>query len=235
MKTFIKSIAIVSALFLISCGGSDDGGDSGNPPPIVKDPEATTLVFPLKNSECNEGTVISESSSKVTFEWNTSLNTTKYTLVLKDLSTNAVTEVNTTKTTETVTIKRGTSYSWNVISKSSESTKTATSEIWNFYNAGNPVSYYAPFPANIVSPTMGSLTSSEVTLKWNGSDLDNDIESYDVYLDNNATPTTLYKTTTETTVSNIVLNTNVVYYWFVVTKDKQGNSSKSVIYDFRTQ
>ena len=232
MKKYIKIIALVCTTILMSCGGSDDGGTT---PPVVEAPEAAVLVFPLKNEQCNQGTIISDTNSKVEFEWNVSANTTKYTVVLKNLTTNVESETNTTSTKVTITLERGTSYSWKVISKSNETTITATSETWNLYNAGKPVTNYIPFPAEIVSPTMGSLTSSEVTLKWNGSDLDNDIESYDVYLSSNTPPTELYTSTPNSNVSNIILNSNMVYYWSIVTKDSFGNKSQSPIFEFRTQ
>ena len=231
MNTYLKIIAIVCTTFFISCGG---GGDD-DITPVAESPEAAVLVFPIKNAECNEGIVTSTTESKVTFEWNASKNTSKYTVVLKNLTTNSVTETNSIGTQATITLKRGTSYSWQVISKSNETTKTATSETWNFYNAGNPVTNYTPFPAEVVSPKIGSLTSTEVTLKWTGSDLDNDITEYDVYLDTKTLPTTLIKTTTQNSIADISLNINTVYYWYVVTKDAHGNNSQSPIFEFRTQ
>lgn len=233
MDTFKKIFIAIFSLVIVSCGGGDEPDTP--PTPEVKNPEPALLVLPLKNEECNQGSIVSDTQSKVKFEWNKADNTNTYNLIIKNLSTNEEDENTTSNTTLTKTLSRGTSYSWKVISISNSSTKTATSEIWNFYNAGEAVVNYAPFPAEVVSPPMGGLTSSEVTLKWNGSDLDNDIESYDVYLSSNTPPTELYTSTPNSNVPNIILNSNMVYYWSIVTKDSFGNNSQSPIFEFRTQ
>ena len=92
-------------------------------------------------------------------------------------------------------------------------TKTATSETWRFYNAGNGIANYAPFPADVISPAIGSLSSATASLKWKGSDVDNDIDTYDVYLGNQNPPTEKYVTTSNTTIDNITLVKDKVYYW----------------------
>ncbi|SNR31530.1 hypothetical protein SAMN06265371_101152 [Lutibacter agarilyticus] len=232
MKNLFKITVLFFSLTIVSCGGSNDDTP---PPPVVENPTAADLVLPLKNEECNQGNIISETLSRVKFEWNKSENTDKYTLVLKNLSTNETTETNTSSTTISQNIARGTSFSWKIISISNSNSTTATSETWNFFNAGKPVENYIPFPAEVVSPPMGGLTDYVVTLKWNGSDIDNDIDKYEVYLDVNSTPTTLFETTTNTTIQNVSLNTNTVYYWYVKTIDKHGNSSISPTFEFTTK
>lgn len=234
MKNLFKIAVLVFSLTIVSCGGDDDSEPTPNPPE-EKQPEAATLVKPLKNEECNQGNIISDTESNVKFEWKSSLNTDDYTLVLKNLSTNKTEESTASNNTLTLVLTRGVSYSWKVISKSNSSTKTASSETWNLFNAGKPVTNYAPFPAEIVSPTMGELTNNSVTLKWNGSDLDNDIDKYEVYLDEKSAPTTLLETTTNTTIESVSLSTNMVYYWFVKTIDEHGNSSISPTFEFTTE
>lgn len=62
--------------------------------------------------------------------------------------------------------------------------QVASSETWLFYNAGSQTTY-APFPAQLVNPTSGSTVqmdiANEVLLEWSGADVDNDIESFEVF------------------------------------------------------
>lgn len=228
-KNVKQIVAVLSVVTLISCsGGSDD--DVAGPPP-----EAALLISPIKDAECNQGNVISDAESTVTFEWNASKNTDDYTLVLKNLLDGSTQNIKVTATTKDENLLRGVPYSWHVISNSKTETKTATSETWKLYNAGIGVENYAPFPAELVSPNMGSLSNINTTLEWGGSDIDNDIEGYDVYLNANNPPTTLLESTSNTSSSASGLTPDSVYYWKVVTKDTNGNNSESPIFEFRTQ
>ena len=229
----LKKIAVLtSVLSVMACGG---GGDDIDEQPIVESPEAAILISPLKNAECNQGNIVSETKSNVDFEWNASKNTSTYTVVLTNLDSNQATESSTSGTQLTMTLLRGVAYSWKVISKASGTSATATSETWKLFNAGLPVENYAPFPADAVSPTIGGISSSNASLEWVGSDADGDIESYDVYLSTTNPPSTLIQNTTSTKIDNLTLNVDEVYYWKIITKDSYGNSSESQIFDFRTQ
>ncbi|TYA65945.1 fibronectin type III domain-containing protein [Seonamhaeicola marinus] len=239
LSKFLKGSFLVASLALLSCGGSGGGGgsddDGGTPPEEILPPEAAVLTSPAKDEECNQGNVVSDTKSRVTFDWNAAANTNSYTHVLKNLETDVETEQTTSSTSISLTIDRGVAYSWKIISKSNKTTTTATSEIWKFYNAGEGVENYAPFPAELVAPAMGSEVASPVTLSWTGSDVDNDIASYEVYLDTNETPTTVQETTTNTTIENIALSADTVYYWRVKTTDESGSSSLSPVFEFRTE
>lgn len=226
-----KIIFLFSLILIISCSGGDDP----TPTPPDPSPDAAVLITPLKDEECNQGNIISDESSNVEFEWNKALNTTSYTLVIKNLNTSKTSEINTSNTKATSALLRGVPYSWYVISKTSSSNKTATSATWNFYNAGTPVENHAPFPAYDPNPPMGAQTTSFTSIEWKSGDIDNDIASYDVYLGTDNPPTELYKNTTATKIEDIQLAGNTIYYWFVITKDSHGNNSKSQVFEFRTQ
>lgn len=234
---YLKTCSLLTLIILFNCGGSggdDSPGGGGNPDAILP-PEAAILISPLKNEECNQGNIISDTHSSVLFEWNKSSNTNSYTLVLKNLDSNTTEEKTTNSTKLSIDLLRGISYSWQIISKATKTTTTASSETWNLFNAGVGVENYAPFPAEAVSPAMGSLTDSPVNIEWLGNDLDNDIASYDLYLDINTPPTQLQtEGITDTSVDNIALTADTVYYWMVVTQDEAGNTSKSPIFEFRT-
>lgn len=233
MKINISNIKIAFlALIFLSCGG---GSDDPAPEEPVIPPSIASLIFPEDNTECNEGTIISETESSVTFRWNPADNADSYTLTVRNLIEGTTQSVNTNTNQQTVTIKRATPFSWSVISRSNQTTQTASSETWRFYNAGTTISSYAPFPAELVSPEMGSsVASGDVTLVWNGEDIDDDIDSYDVYLDTTNPPQT--KIVSEITTNSLTanLNSNTVYYWYVFSRDSQNNTSTSEIFEFRT-
>ncbi|GAB1855366.1 hypothetical protein MHTCC0001_02000 [Flavobacteriaceae bacterium MHTCC 0001] len=222
-------IALVLGASLISCGGSDGGGEE------VQNPEKSILTFPNNNEECTAGVVTSNSSAKLTFEWEKAAHATSYTLFVKDLLADSTDEYAASTNTLEVTLDRGTPYSWYVVSKSNKTSATATSDTWKFYLAGIGVENYAPFPADLKSPSNGaSITGTTVTIEWEGGDVDNDIQEYEVYLDTSASPSTKLSTTTDKKLENQSVSAGTTYYWKVVTIDGYGNTSTSQVYSFTT-
>jgi hypothetical protein len=226
------SILFILALLFNCSSGSDDGG---TPPPLVQVPSAAVLTFPDNNQECNQGVEVNANQSTVTFTWNVSANTDSYDIIVKNLDSGTSTTLSSSTNEKAITINKATPYSWYVVSKSITTTETAQSATWKFYNAGDGVQSYAPFPAELVAPTMGANLNgvTTVTLEWSGSDVDDDISGYDIYIDNTSPPTTqLGGNQTETTIDATVTSGNV-YYWRVITTDSQGNNSESEIFSFR--
>ena len=222
--------SIVSA-----CGKKSDG-----PAPDVN-PEKAVLSLPAKDEVCLNGVSVSNTESTVRFEWSNATNAQSYELIIRNLSTN--TQSNRTVNTNFIDVNllKDTPYSWYVISKSSKTAVTAESETWRFYNAGSGKTNYAPFPAEIVSPTYNqSVGSGSINLQWKGADTDNDITGYEVYFgtseaDVNNKLSSLSRTVaanlSSTAVSTVPATT---YYWKVITKDSKNNSSDSGLYKFRT-
>ncbi|RDY60153.1 hypothetical protein [Flagellimonas nanhaiensis] len=226
MKRIVFYLFIVS--IVVSCGGSDD------PPPA---PGGATLVFPLENSECTTGTSVNEELSQVTFEWQASANTDNYTLNVINLETSAPQTISTAATSASLSIAKGAPFSWTVTSRNSNSDQVATSETWLFYNAGAQTSY-APFPAQLVSPISGSTVqkdiANEVSLIWLGADVENDIDSFEVFFSDQNPPTASMGTTDSSTMElSVSVTSDTVYYWSVVTTDQEGNTSNSGVFEFR--
>jgi len=230
----LSLIFIMTLFFNCSSGGDSDDGVV-TPPPPPEPPTAATLSFPANNQECNEGTSVTVFLSSVTFTWEESANTDSYTIVVTNLDNGSSVTLTSNTNTKTITINKGTPYSWYVISKSTSTSETAQSATWSFYNAGDATESHAPFPADVDAPTMGeNLTGiSSVSLKWIGSDLDDDITGYEILFDSSSPPTTsLGASQTETTIDVTVAAGNT-YYWRVITTDSQGNNSESEIFEFR--
>ncbi|MFS4491759.1 hypothetical protein [Maribacter sp. 2308TA10-17] len=235
MKVLYK-LAAISLLLMMSCGG---GGDDGPPPtPMpdpVADPKATTLIFPENNTECNEGVIVDDARSSVTFRWNASEDTDEYEVNLRNLISNETTLFKVFRTEASITIDRGSPYEWFVTSSANGTTVTASSSIFKFYNQGPGIENYAPFPAEAVSPIRGAdvtNTTGTLSLEWNGSDIDDDITEFEVLFGTEAIPNISVGTTTDQTFEVTVLAGNT-YYWRVISSDSQGNTSQSEIFEFK--
>lgn len=235
--TFLTRSLILSSLVIISfsCGGDDSGEvePPPPPPPPVVEPTPATLVFPEENSECLESTNSTETESLVDFQWDAGLDTDSYVLTITDLETGKYETHPTSATNKEVWIKRGNPYSWFVKSKSSKTTKTATSPIWKFYNAGDGTVTYAPFPAELVSPLLSKIiTTSTVTLDWSATDVDNDIENFDVFFGTTEDPSLFQSDVTDSVLNDVVVEDGKKYYWKIKTKDSSGNISISELFYF---
>ena len=230
LKYGILPLAI---FFLSACGGGDSNNPDPNPDPDpVAAPLAATLVFPDNNTECNEGVVLNETQSTVTFDWNASQNTDSYEVNLRNLNANTSSKTNSNTNFADITLERGVPYEWFVVSKANGTNATASSSIWKFYNQGPGIENYAPFPAEAVNPARGEAidNTSTVQLEWTGSDVDNDITEYDVLFGMDTDPTTLLSITSDSFIDATIAKG--VYYWRVISKDSQGNSSESEIFEF---
>lgn len=219
---------------LLSCGGGS--GDTSEPEP-VPDPLPAALNLPADNEVCYDGNIISSSMSEVTFSWNPSENTDRYQLEITNLNTNTSAVYPSTGTEIAVSLERGVPYMWWVTSLATGSQNSATSGSRRFYLAGEGISSYAPFPADLTGPSSGSTVAvNTVTFTWNGSDVDSQELEYALYLD-----TTDGKTQQEAsglTVQNYEvtsLQAGTVYYWSIVTTDPEGNTSRSPSRTFKTQ
>ncbi len=243
MKKQLLYITLIS-LFLAACSGGEPG-ETPTPQPQVKIPTAASLVSPANNTECNQGNIISTDLSSVLFQWNPSENTNTYTLKVTNLNTNTVQEQSSSNTSLSMALKRGTPFSWKVVSKSNSSTQTAESGTFRFFNAGAPVENHTPFPAEAVSPSRGATLTGVtlITIEWESSDIDNDLAAHTVQLlgssevldqvdfDNETTVT--YQTTTTQSINEVAVEAGKIYYWQVKSQDEVGNSATSEIFEFR--
>lgn len=230
---------ILGVLFLVAITACDKEDDN-----IVEEeakvPGEVLLIAPLKNQTCEEGIDVSDEVSKITFEWNTAENSEMYDLIITDSqSGTAVAHFkNLNATSRSVDLVKDRSYTWEVISKNSETTETGGSESWNFYLVGDPQSNYAPFPAEIIKPEPSSeveLSDGKFILEWSGADPDANALTYTIYLDKvdgKQEPKEDLQNLSETSVE-VQLDANETYFWRVKSFDGQ-NSSYSPVHYFKT-
>jgi len=194
------------------------------------------LLFPENNSECTEGTILSETQSEVVFRWSDAFpnENSAYQINLTNLISNNTDVINTDSTAMPVILERGIPYSWFITDAVSGSTRSA---VWTFYNAGPGVNAFIPFPAAAVSPESESTiaTSSSVNLVWNAIDLDEDITAYDVYFGQDEDPPLLQASLTDSFINNVPVSSGTLYYWKVTTKDAFGNESNSAVFNFQVE
>jgi hypothetical protein len=215
-------------MILFSCGKDNDLAS------LVIQPEAVALVFPENLAQCNEGTIVSASQSDVTFQWNASERADSYELHITNLLSSSTDIYATEGTSFTARIERGVPFSWFVVSLIDGSNTTANSNIWSFYNAGDAITSYVPFPAEALNPQSGeALTNvSSITLEWQATDLDNDLIGYDIYFGTTITPDLYLQDLQNPTISGVTVTSNTDYYWHVVSKDSRGNESESNVFFF---
>jgi hypothetical protein len=229
----MKKVLSVVLAFLILAGC----GKKNNPQPQQNlTPAAALLSSPAQNQVCTTGNVISATESAVSFSWSASSNADSYQLTLKNLLTADSTTQNTTATTLTLTILRNTPYSWYITSKSTKTSSTGRSEVWKFYNSGPGVVTYAPYPAELTSPTLGQLVTAAnglIKLTWVGSAVTpGAIANYDVYFGTATSPSIYQSAITDNYVDDVSVVSGTTYYWKVITRDVGGNTSDSGVQQF---
>ena len=227
----IKKIIPISLLvmcFVFSCSKEEDETAMV----VVDPPTATTLLFPLNNTECNEGEIISDTETDVLFRWEEATNANSYILQINNLNNGTSRNISTLETEFLIRILRGTPYSWSVKSLASGTSETAESEVWKFYNAGLPEESHPPFPAEAINPQNGlSVDEGNLSLQWVASDVDNDITSFKIFLDTSSPPYTEVGITGNSSI-DVTVSAGLIYYWQVITTDEVGNSSQSPIFQF---
>jgi hypothetical protein len=205
-----------------------------------KDPEPlpgkAVLLLPRNNEICADGVIVSSSRSKILFKWDAAKNSNSYVLSIKNLDNGQISTHSTDKTQLELELDRNLAYSWFITSKNTQINKEISSDLWKFYNPAPAQTSFSPFPAELTAPRYGEvipLSTATVTLRWSATDLDGDIDSYDVYLGNTNVPV-LFRSGLKTAVlADLVLDRNKTYYWKIITRDTKGNRSNSDVYLFK--
>jgi len=225
-----KIFYFTALLFAMGCKGRND------PAPDLTIGK-TMLAFPAPNEICTQGTIVSASQSKITFKWSAAKNADRYELTLKNLLKNETTLHESVNTEVEIVLPRNTPFAWSVVSKSSKNNSTSQSDIWKFYNSGPGITSYIPFPATIIAPLQGqniNAVNNKVTLKWEGNDVDGDISTYDVYLGTSSSLSLYKDNLMEPTLKDVPVVSGTYYYWKVITRDTNGNTSDSGEFQFKT-
>jgi hypothetical protein len=223
-------ITLMAGFLLVGCGSKDA--------PIPA-PGATSLTYPADNTACLKATGVTGNTAPIAFSWSAASNASSYRLAITNLTTQAVSTVEAGNAlTNSVSLDVNTPYSWKITAINA--TGETSSSVFKFYLSGNAQTNYTPFPADLTLPASGAVLNAngastlQVTLQWVGSDTDNDIASYAVFLDNTNASTQVVASQTGSSLVQ-TLSSGKTYYWKVVTTDKKGNTSSSTIGSFQIQ
>ncbi|WP_299435390.1 hypothetical protein [uncultured Maribacter sp.] len=223
-------LILVLVIFQFSCKPDKDLFEKLNTDNSVK------LIFPEQNSECNTGNIISNTESEITFKWSDSYTNQTYEIHLTNLFLNTTQIIESKNFQAQIQLNRGVAYSWSIVSITPNNFKTET-EKWFFYNAGPSIKNYIPFPASAISPVSEAnvVFSPTISLNWESSDIDNNIESYDVYFGTENPPKLHLESVKENILNSVPIETKTSYYWQIKTKDSTGNESFSEIFNFNVE
>jgi hypothetical protein len=232
-----KYIALISlGFYLMAC--SSKTAEVVAPVVPEKAPEAAELSKPANNSVCLLGT--NTNGNEVQFTWVPAAGATSYDLKITNLKSNFTETKSFSTSPATLTLITGIPYEWQIVSKSSKTTLTASSAKWKFYLTGAGETTYAPFPASLTFPASGqqvTATAGQVKLVWSGSDPDsgNSFLTYEIFVDTDQAKVknrevAAQKSKTESLT--IPVKSGGLYYWMVKTSDET-STSYSAVYGFR--
>jgi len=223
----MRQLFVLMVLLFLGCG----------PEPIPA-PKPSILILPDNLNTCNTASRVNDFESQVRFQWTAALDTDSYELVIENTLTRQKRTVSTSLLSESVQLPSGAPYSWYVLSKSLLSEAMGQSSVWQFYLEGNPQASHFPFPAQLLEPAnkaeVGLNNSNSLLFQWNGNDLDGDIESYDLYLGEFTDALTQVREGLTNNQTELQLLENTLYFWQVVSIDREGNRSYSEIFQFQT-
>ena len=223
----MKKVFLFMILIYISCG-----------PDPIPDPESVNLVAPNNLESCTTASRVNDLERQVRFQWTAALNTDQYELIIENTVTNQQFRSSTYLLNVSVILPAGAPYRWFVRSKASLTTVTADSQTWSFYLEDSPEESHFPFPAKLISPENNSTVtlnvSGEVLFSWQAKDLDEDIESYQLYIGNSEDKLSLKRDGILQTQTSEILEENSEYFWQVITIDENQNQSQSKVFSFQT-
>jgi hypothetical protein len=167
----------------------------------------------------------------VNLSWTgTATNAVKWDVYFGTSSTPALVVSGVTSNAYAATLQTGGAYYWQVRTIDANNVRTE-SPVWSFEVNSNPAA-----PSNPVPAINATSVSCSPTLSWTATDPDGDALTYDLYLDNTTTPTTIVATglTDPEFVEAATLTATADYYWKVVAHDPFGGQSVSPVWKFTT-
>ena len=224
-RRFQKIASIIIAVLLCTCSK-----------PSIPEPDPALLTTPENSNTC---VPLSTTATQgvVNFGWEEAQNTDSYEIFVRNSITQTEKRKSADLTSTTITLDRGAPYSWWVVSSSDASAVDTKSEVWSFYLEGIQQETFLPFSAQLNNPQDEqevTLSSGEINLQWTGSDLDDDIAHYQVYIGTDAAQMTLVQDNLIASSYSALLDVGQTYFWQIITVDQRGNKSQSAIQSFTT-
>ncbi|OEK08033.1 hypothetical protein A8C32_16385 [Flavivirga aquatica] len=220
-------IFIGLGLLLFSCGGGDSSEGTKN-----NVPSSPALMDPTNNLLCID--------NDLTFTWGASADqdgdAIKY--LLEIATDNQFAEIahsfgDLNATTKAVLLEKGKAFYWRVKAKDKEG-ESDYSNVYQLYTEGEGEVNHLPFSPTLVTPVNDeNVSNTSVVLAWGARDVDtDDVLTYDVYLDSNASPTTQLLINHSSKNYTVSLVAGTTYYWKVIVKDDKGGKTIGQVWSF---
>ena len=226
MKRGIQTVtSIVIAVLFCTCSKSS-----------IPEPEAAVLTTPVNSNTCVP-IFTTDTQGIISFIWEEAKNTDSYEVFVRNSNTQTEQRKPVDLTSTTITLDRGVPYSWWVVSSSDASAVDTKSKVWSFYLEDIQEETFLPFSAQLNNPQDEqevTLSLGAVNLQWTGSDLDDDIAYYQVYIGTDAAQMSLVQDNQITSSYSALLDVGQTYFWQITTVDQRGNKSQSAIQLFTT-
>lgn len=185
--------------------------------------QAPNLLAPLNNTECL-GTVLPSDEIRVLFDWEDVEGVGSYTLVYVDTVSDEVVTEQVGTSSITLDLQAGTLYRW-YIEVNNGLGNINKSQEFSFYTQGLAFGNHVPFPAVL---TIGDNVEGNTTLSWQATDLDGDLDYYQIFFSTEDPPTEIIASTLENSVEQQV-NAGLRYTLVVRAYDENGNFSESEV------
>lgn len=214
MRPYHRNSLIVSLLtvFLLGCEGKFESN---------VDLKAAVLILPENNSQCL-GTKLPSGQISVQFDWEDVEGVNSFLLEYEDAVSGEQYSELVSESGINLDLDPRTLYNWKV-TVSDDFGNTKTSSEFNFYTEGVAEANHVPFPPNLELTNNGDDT---VTLSWQSTDLDSDIDYYKVFFSPNDPPNVLIEQTNQTSTT-VAIEPGKMYYFEVITFDVNGNFSNN--------
>ena len=129
-------------------------------------------------------------------------------------------------------LQGNTIYYWKITSKASSGARS-TGPVWRFITKSIP--NRPPNQPSNPSPENYLLNQNlSVQLSWECSDPDDDSLTYDIYFESNSTPSLVSSGQNINYFDPGTLENSTTYYWYIVAKDNDADSSVGPLWNFRT-
>lgn len=218
-----RIIFIVGCLFIVSCGGSDDGGGEAilNRPVLL---EPTNQFICLDHENINFQWTSVDNANEYQIEVS---NTSNFSSISKRLS-------GLVNNSTLLSLNQGINYYWRVKAFSGD-VESQYSNSFQFYTQGEADTNRLPQTPIVISPESNeSISAAQVNLAWFSTDADvSDALVFDVYFGADNTDLALVSQDQGAKtyhVKNLVVGQ--IYYWRIAAKDNEGGVAISPIWSF---
>lgn len=212
MKKFKIGVLYLIVMVISGCEGKFEPNGA---------PDAIQLLLPENNQQCL-GLKLDSDKIRVEFDWDDVDDITLYSITYTDGVTDDSMTLTTSDSFISIDLEPGTLYTWSITVENIVG-DSITSDEFSFYTEGLNEPNHTPFPAEIaISENM----NGTIDISWQGSDLDDDIDYYQVFFGPSDPPEEIEANTANTTL-NVTVQPNQAYFLNVRTFDSNGNFSDS--------